>query len=231
MPILNVSIVALLLILPLSAAAQNLSLTEQTPAIGHPAYNTLAGKHRIELGVGLLSKISSSTEISYGNSTTKSEANGLLGSISYSYWLEDHVSVHITTGVMDVDATTAAHGLDTYVEASTVTPLLFGVKYQLSRQPIGNAMRPYVSAAVGPYFGFNSNVRSGEDSEVRSYSEAALGSRIGAGADLVLSRHFTLGVGAGYHFVSDFSERIGAEKNYSSPDFSIAFGVVFGSGR
>jgi hypothetical protein len=229
--ILKVAIAALLIILPLSAAAQDVSLTQQGPATGYPAYHSLAGKHRIEIGVGLLSKIYSTTTLSDGYTTTRSEADGLLGSISYSHWLEDHVSIQITTGIMDVDAHTTEHGSETFVEASTVTPLLFGVKYQLSRQPVGAAMRPYVSAAVGPYFGFVSDSWSRRGTEVRSYSEAVLGSRIGMGMDLLLGRHFMLGIGAGYHFVSDFSERIGAKKNYSSPDFGISFGVVFGRGR
>ena len=225
------SMAGILIILVLSIAAQILPLAGETEAISRTSFHPLAGRHRIELGIGLMSRIYSTTKVWDDHTTTRSEANGLLGSISYSYWLEDHVSVHVSTGVMDVDAYATEYGSDTHVEASTVSPLLFGVKYQLSRYPIGAAMRPYVSAAVGPYFGVNSNIRSKSGSEVRSYTEAVLGTRIGAGVDLVLSRHFTLGVGAGYHFVSDYSEPIGAKKDYSSPDFSFSFGVVFGRGR
>jgi hypothetical protein len=63
---------------------------------------------------------------------------------------------------------------------------------------------------------------------VESYSETAIGSRLGIGLDLILAKRFTLGAGLGYHFVSDFEKRIGSEENHSSPEFSLSFGIVFG---
>jgi len=220
-----------LMFLSVSITAQTLLLAEMTEAVSPLTSSSLAGKHSIELGIGLLSKVRSSTEVSMGNTTTESEANGFIGSIAYTRWLEDNVGFHITSGVLDVDASTATNGLNTYVEASSVVPLLFGVKYQPFGRAIGEAMRPYISASVGPYFGFSSNVRSGTSAGTESYTETALGARIGAGVDLSLSRLFTLGIGAGYHFVDDFNRRIGTEKNYSSPDFSFSFGIVLGKGK
>jgi hypothetical protein len=220
-----------LLLLSVSIVAPTLMFAEVTEAVNQLPPNSLAGKHTIELGIGLLSEIRASTEVSTGNTITESDANGLIGSIAYTRWLEDDVGIHITSGVLDVDAATAVNGSETFVEASTVVPLLFGVKYQPFGRAIGDAMRPYISASAGPYFGFSSNVRTGESAETESYSETALGARIGAGVDLSLSRLFTLGLGAGYHFVDDFNRRIGTEKNYSSPDFSLSFGIVFGRGK
>ncbi len=79
--------------------------------------------------------------------------------------------------------------------------------------------------------GLGIGVRTGASTATESYSETALGSRIGVGADLALSKLFTLGVGVGYYLVTDFERRVGSEKNYSSPDFSLSFGVVFGRGK
>jgi len=59
-------------------------------------------------------------------------------------------------------------------------------------------------------------------------SETALGARLGLGMDFFLGKLFTFGVGLGYHWVSEFENPIGSEKDYSSPEFSLSFGIAFG---
>ena len=71
----------------------------------------------------------------------------------------------------------------------------------------------------------------GATTAVESVSETALGSRLAIGLDISLSRLFRVGFGAGYRLVTDFENRIGSEKNHSSPEFSLSFGIVFGKGK
>jgi hypothetical protein len=224
-------IISSLTVISLSIAPLSGLLVGETEAVTRSYLNPIRGRHSIELGIGLLSKVRSMTDVSTGNTITKSEANGFIGSITYTHWLEENVAFHITTGALDVDATTEVDGSETYVEASTVVPFLFGIEVQPYGRAISDVMRPYVSASVGPYIGFSSDVRSGIRDEAESYSETTFGARVGGGVDLALSRYFSLGIGAGYHFVDDFNRRIGTETNYSGPDFLLSFGVVFGSGR
>jgi hypothetical protein len=219
------------IVMSLSFAGQTVLCVEEGEAVTRSYLNPIRGRHSIELGIGLLSKVRSMTDVSSGNTITESEANGFIGSITYTHWLEENVAVHITTGALDVDAVTVANGSETFVEASTVVPLLFGVEIQPYGKAISHALRPYISASVGPYFGFTSDAYSGNSTCTTSYTETTLGARLGGGVDLALSRYFSLGIGAGYHFVDDFNRRIGTETNYSGPDFSLSFGVVFGSGR
>ncbi len=49
-----------------------------------------------------------------------------------------------------------------------------------------------------------------------------------AGMDVFFGKIFSFGVGFGYHLVTDFEKRIGTETNYSTPEFSLAFGISFG---
>ncbi len=214
-----------------SVSAESLRMNEASDLKGQAVSNSLRGRHAIELGIGLLSEVSASHQVSAGSVTTKSESNGLIGSCAYTYWLENNVGISFRVGVLDVDATTAVDGSETFVEASTVVPMLFGVKYQPFGCAIGEVMRPYVSAFIGPYIGTAAGVRTGVTATTESYTETALGSYLGAGADLSLSKLFTIGIGVGYHLVDDFNRRIGSEKNYSSPDFSLSLGIVFGRGK
>ena len=188
----------------------------------------LKGKHGIELTVGLLGSTKASTTTSVGGVTTSSTANGFLGGLAYSYWVEHVLAVTVSAGAADASAETSAGTGGATVETATIVPVLFGVKYQPFRMTSADVLRPYLTVAVGPYLGFASNVYAGAVTTTEAVSETALGSRLGVGLDLSLSRSLVLGAGVGYRFVADFESRIGAEKNYSGPDFLISFGVVFG---
>ncbi len=208
----------LLLAIPISIVGQTLSNPEKK----------LRGKHAVELTFGLLSEMSNTNELSSGDVTTKSSANGFIGSLDYSYWFENNLAFHLSVGVTDADAATSVNGANTLVESAAVIPLLFGLKYQPFRMSASNAVRPYLSASVGPYFGFASNVRTGAITGTETISETALGSRLAVGFDVSLGKLFVIGLAAGYRLVTDFDNRIGAETNYSSPEFSLSFGIVFG---
>lgn len=195
------------------------------------AYNSLKGRHSLDLSFGLLSDLNSSTDVAVGGIQTHSSGNGFLGSLIYAYWLEDDLAVSIHVGVQNADAKTTVSGLNVTTESAVIIPLLFGVKYQVFRITENNNFRPYISASIGPYLGFASNVRTGYGVSTESISETALGSRFAADFDLLVSRRFKLGIGVGYRFVSDFSRQIGTQKNYSSPEFSVNLGVILGRGK
>lgn len=208
--------------------AMGLPITAVAQTTGQAASHAPSGRHQIEVSIGLLSGLVSSTEVSVGDVTMTSEANGIIGSIAYAYWLTDEWAVNLSIGVASVDASMSASGTGGSVESATVIPLLFGAKYEPLNFAIGGALRPYAYASLGPYFGFASDVRAGATTGTASYSETALGSRAGLGIDLSLSRRFTLGLAVGYRLVSDFGRRIGSEENHSSPEFGLAFGIVVG---
>jgi outer membrane protein W len=231
MSLLKTGLVISLVSFLISVVGQTSPIVQAAEPAGRSSSESLRGKHEIELTMGLLGGTSSTTEVYPGDVRTKSEANGLIGSIGYTYWLEDDWAINVSTGVVDADATVSVGGGGTSVESAAVVPILFGVKYEPSRLIDSDVVRPYLSVSVGPYLGFASNVWTGTAASVESRSETALGSRIAVGADFSVGRLFRLSIGGGYHFITDFKNRIGADKNHSSPEFSLSFGIVFGKGR
>jgi len=231
MSLFKTVIVILLMIFPISVMGQTLPTPQETESADRPVSNSLRGKHCIEVTAGLLSEISATHEVSAGGVTTKSEADGFIGSIGYTYWLEDDWAINVSVGISDADATVSTGSSGTSVIAAEVMPILFGVKYQPSELIADDFVKPYVSVSVGPYLGFSSEVRTGVTTVVEARSEAALGSRLAVGIDLSLTKWFKLGFAGGYHFVTDFENRIGSEKNYSSPEISMSLGIVFGKGK
>jgi outer membrane protein W len=228
MSVLRAAGVMVLIAIPIGLIGQSRPATQEPAVKAQEARYALEGKHGLELNVGLLSSVKASTDVSAGGVTTTSGASGFVGSIGYSYWLENHLAVTASVGASDVGAETSAGAAGVYVESATIVPLLFGVKYQPFNMTSGNELRPYVYASVGPYFGFASNVYTGTSTTTEAFSEAVLGSRFGIGLDLSLSRSLFLGFGVAYRLVDDFKNRIGSETNYSGPDFSLTFGFVFG---
>jgi hypothetical protein len=86
-------------------------------------------------------------------------------------------------------------------------------------------------ASVGPYIGFATNSVVGETVDEGIVVESVLGFRVRSGAAVFVSKRFRFGVAVGYHFVSDFEEHIGGDKDYSGPEFTLGFGVLLGKGK
>jgi hypothetical protein len=192
----------------------------------HPA---LLHRHGLELGVGLLAGVSSGTSTEPGGVSVSSDVGGLMGSLTYLYRLDDRVLLTVSGGALSVDATVSATPGNVSVESSTVSMLLLGARFLF--HPLGDSenLRPYASIGVGPYVGHTAAVRTGTITSVGSRTETAPGARVGVGLMAGLNSWLTADVGAGYHVVADFAERIGAETNYSNPDIRISFGVRFGA--
>ncbi len=231
MSMLKAVTVILLMIFPLSVMAQTLSVAEKTEYANQSISNSLGGKHSIALSAGILGGVTVENEVSASGEITSVVGNEFLGSIAYTYWLENDLAVNFSLGLLSLDVANSVQGSEVSTETATVVPLLFGVKYQPFRVTESDILRPYVAASVGPFFGTESMSRVGVNVETEVYSETALGSHLGGGMDLSLGKWFTLGVGAGYYLVSDFERPIGSEKNYSSPEFSMSLGIVFGKGK
>ena len=64
----------------------------------------------------------------------------------------------------------------------------------------------------------------------RCQTKGTIGGHLGGGVDVHLGRHWTLGVSAGYNWMADFSEPIGARDNYSGFGASVGLGFLFGKG-
>jgi hypothetical protein len=206
-----------------------------TVALAQDAYRTsdshpaLSHRHGLELGVGLLAGVSAGTSAESGGASVDSDVSGLMGSLTYLYRLDDRILLTVGAGALSVDATVSASSGNASVESSTVSMVLFGVRYQFPGLDERGNLRPYASLGVGPYVGTASAVRAGPSTYVGARTETVPGARVGLGLAAGLNTWLMAGIGAGYHLVADFDERVGAETNYSNPDLLLTFGVRFGA--
>lgn len=191
----------------------------------------LAGRSRIELRMGVGFRSHAGTTASPDGTTTRVEASGLLGSVSYARWFDERVAAVISIGVLAADAETQAGVTGTVSRAAAVMPILAGLRYYLPASSFGSPWRPFVSAEAGPVIGTESRSEAGAVVINESLSRGAFDARLGAGVDIILSRTFMLGLGGGYHFMTDFADPIAGQRNHSGPDAGVSISLLLGRGR
>jgi hypothetical protein len=170
----------------------------------------------------------SETAVRVGETETTTKAGGFMGGLTYSYWLQEDLAMSISLLGMvgDLETKTATSEVSTHTV--TVAPILMGVRYYLPRSSFETSWRPFLSVGMGPYIGTETKSEINQTVLVEQSTVTAFGGFLGGGIDFILSRHFTIGLNTGYHFMTDFSEPLGGRDNYSGPEFSIGFGYVFG---
>lgn len=214
----------LALAIPIGARAESADAATASPLRLH-------GRHAISIQAGVLSRTVVETGAGAGDVTTEVRANGAIGTLSYAYWVAPEWTIGISLGLLDAKVGTAVSPGEVSSEAAAVTAVLVGAAYHPAGLAPAPTLRPYVSAAVGPYVGSATNSLVGASVTTESVSEAAAGLRVLAGAELFLGRRFEAGIALGYHLVGDFERPIGDDTNYSGPEFSAGVGVLLGAGR
>jgi len=185
------------------------------------------GRSRIELQAGLAVPGSSSTT-AVGSVVSEANAAGALGAIAFSHWFKERAAVVLSAGVMAVDVESNVSVGNVSSRTAAIVPLFGGVRLYLTEPSSGTNYRPYISLTAGPVIGTESDSRVGNVIVNRSVTRTAFGGRVGAGLDVPFARRWVFGVFGGMCGMTDFSEAIGNEKNYSAPDFGVSIGLLFG---
>jgi hypothetical protein len=190
--------------------------------------HSLKGRSSIELNIGFWHESKVGNEISTAGNVSTAKSSGFIGGLSYGHWFQEGLSVNASIGLLSGEATSSVTLSGASQRASSVIPILLGVRYYLPESSFGTPVRPFLAAAVGPFLGVESK---NDFFSQESRSETALGARLGGGIDFLLGQHFKLGTTVGYNLMTDFSSPIGARKNFSGPEFTIGFGILFGGGE
>jgi hypothetical protein len=89
----------------------------------------------------------------------------------------------------------------------------------------------YLAASLGPAIGSHAGGSVDAVTALAGTRVAmTVGGFLGGGADVLVGRHWSLGVSAGYNWMADFPQTIGTRKNYSGVDVGIGIGWMWGKG-
>jgi hypothetical protein len=186
-------------------------------------------RNRIELHIGSWHVPGASTTPSVAaGADTLDFATGL----QYSRFLREDLTLTFGARVLASASDTVSSSSGTFSGSLSVVSLPLGVHWNpLKGQLSTRAVKPYLAVGVGPVIGASSGAGTTLDGAFAgARSRATVGGTLGGGVDFHLGRHWSLGVEAGYQWMADFSDPIGARDNYSGFQFGLNIGWLFGKG-
>jgi hypothetical protein len=178
---------------------------------------TLAGRSNIMFGIGL----TGARDATASPGLESTHTTGEVGSLAFNHWVRPEIAVQISASVLNADAT--ASGASSHTNA--IAPILFGVSYSPRALALTTSLRPFVSAAVGPYFHIVSDAGATTSS---SMTESVAGARFAAGTNWFVARHFMLSLEGDYHAVGRFDRQDAVTSKASG--FGMSFGLGFSWG-
>jgi len=151
----------------------------------------------------------------------------LLGAFSYAYWVHDQLATDITLRGLVAEAWAVESVLGTSESALVVTSAMFGIRLYPISSDI-SPLRPYVTAAIGPYMGIESRKETYGLPSEHVKTLGIFGGYVGGGLDVQMGHHLMAGVHVGYNVMADFPETLGAERNYSGVEISAGISLLLG---
>ncbi|HXG37931.1 MAG TPA: outer membrane beta-barrel protein [Bacteroidota bacterium] len=185
---------------------------------------TLRGRSGLELSFGFWGGSNASKTITSSGVQQEAVSSGFTGSMLYSYGMREHLAITLSIGFLGGKASSTMSPTEFHQQASTVVPVLVGVRYYIAEPTPDDMVRLFLAASVGSFVGLEAT-----NAELRqeARSESTFGTHVGAGIDFFLSTHFKLLATAGYNLMSDFKTPVGARANYNGGYLSAGFGYVF----
>jgi hypothetical protein len=177
---------------------------------------SLLGRSTLILGVGL----TGTREATSGPGGASARTTGQLASLAFTHFVRPNAALEVSGAVLDANSTSNSPSAD------AVTALLFGMSYSPGALAITRSIRPFVSAAVGPYSRWVSQT-SGYTSSASSQTQ--LGGRVGAGVSSYVTRHFVVQAETYYHAVGKFTAINNVAKDPSGFGFSVGLGFAWGN--
>ena len=147
--------------------------------------------------------------------------------ILYAYGLQEGAVVTLSAGLLTAGASSNVGIYGVNQQASSVIPLLLGIRYYVPSPEPGARIRPFVSVAVGSYIASEASNSVGVTVLQESHTESAFGGRVGVGVDLYVNNHFKFVANAGYDLMTDFSTPVAARTNYNGGEFTLGVGYAF----
>jgi hypothetical protein len=200
------SVIAATLALPMVAVAQADSTRSQQ------------GRTMLSFGLG----VTGTREASVVSGQTTARTTGQLASLSFTHFVSPGIAFDIAGAVLDADASTGYSN----TSAAAVTALVFGLSYSPPKLALTKSMRPYVSAAIGPYIHFQSETSAYGSAQTSLQSH--VGARLGAGMNVYFARILALQLEGNYHSVKPFDTVNGATRNPTGWSMTVGLGLAWG---
>jgi hypothetical protein len=161
----------------------------------------------------------------------------LRGGLQYTRFLREDLAVTLSVDALSAQADLVTingySSSGTRMQQSRIVSVPLGLRWDprpgdLRTKPV----KFYLAAGLGPVWGAHVGGSVSESSVFAGTRVATtFGGTLGAGADVLIGRRWSLGVGAGYNWMADFPEPLGTRKNFSGFDAGVSIGWIWGRGH
>ncbi len=183
------------------------------------------------------------TDLGSNERFTSVEVSGISGAFAFSHVISPRFAWELSVGgfsdsetqVLSERVDSRYHGdyydtISSYTHSVSVSYITVGLIYypmyelQDSFGGVNSFLRPYLTAGIGPYFGWDA--RWDDDDLTDADFLSTMGAYPGIGLDLLLSRHFIFNIDLRYHLV-EFGEPLKGVEDYSGINAVAGFKVAF----
>ena len=204
--------------------------TRRRGGFGEPRY-AVAGRNRLEVRIGGM--IGSDDAAPAGSVAAGSRAGDLMAGGQYTRYLSERLAFTLTATALASEVGSGVSSQGIFEGSVSIVSLPLGIQWNPMQGELrARAFKPYLAVGLGPVIGSSTGsfIAVGPGSFAGSQAKGTIGGHLGGGVDVHLGRHWTLGVSAGYNWMADFSEPVGARDNYSGFGASVGLGFLFGKG-
>ncbi|MFC1717327.1 hypothetical protein ACFL6S_26950 [Candidatus Poribacteria bacterium] len=183
------------------------------------------------------------TDLGRNERFTNVEVSGISGAFAFSHMISPRFAWELSVGgFTDTETEALQEVVDSryfddhyetiysFTHAVSVSYITMGLIYypmyelQDSLGGVDSFLRPYLTAGIGPYFGWDS--RWDDDDLTDADFVSTMGAYPGIGLDVLLSRHFIFNVDLRYHLV-EFGEPLKGTEDFSGLNVMAGFKVAF----
>ena len=213
----------------LVASQFGVAAIEPTQSRGGPsaARFAVSGRNRLELMTGMWSNGDASSRAAVG-----SRATDAFGGLRYTHYLSETWAVTFSIHGFEASSDTTVSPGFVSTGGTGAAALPVGVRWNpFKGEHRLDSVKPYVTVAAGPVIGSESTNFVGRGTVTTNNStRATFGTHFGGGVDVHVARSVSLGLGAGYNAMVNFSEPLGGHKNFNGVQMSMSIGWLFGKG-
>jgi hypothetical protein len=168
-----------------------------------------------------------------GTVAAGSRASDLMTGGQYTRFLSERLAFTLTANVLASEVGTGVSRQGVFNGSVSIVALPLGIRWNPMKGELrARSLKPYLAAGLGPVIGASSGgfVGTSAPSFAGAQTKGTIGGHLGGGLDLHLSRHWAVGLSAGYNWMANFSEPVGARDNYSGFGATVSLGFLFGKG-
>lgn len=205
--------------------------TRRRGGFGPPTF-PVSGRNRIELRMGAMRLSGGSSPA--GSVAAGSRASDLMAGGQYTRFLSERLAFTLTANALASEVGVGVSSQGVFDGSVSIVALPLGIQWNPMRGELrARALKPYLAVGLGPVIGASTGAFAGTSapSFAGSQAKGTIGGHLGGGLDFHLGRHWALGLSAGYNWMADFSEPVGARDNYSGFGASVSLGFLFGKGN